>query len=147
MDLRELIDRAMIERLLSRYAQWVDAADVELAEDLTKLFTDDACHDESIVGFGPFNGEREIREAFKSAIPKMSSMHHCTSNVLISFENADNAAAVSSLLYEGMTREGVEVRIKGLFTDKLRRCADNEWRFALRRLSLSAPLETTQARA
>ena len=82
--------------------------------------------------FGTFNGHAGIRKAvFEILYPVWRETHHLTSNLRVSFSDADHAHGVCNVDCMGATKDNVVQMISATYTDDFER-RDGVWKIAKR---------------
>ncbi len=124
-------DKFTIEELIGRYNQSLDQG--RYAD-----FLDCWCEDGVFDGLGgPYVGKAAIR-AFTEGYDeryrlRLNGLKHFTVNI-VSRIDGDRATSSSHLQLVMTGARGVQILFTALYEDELRREADDQWRFARRRL-------------
>ena len=129
----ELESRAALRDLVSDYCIGFDNRD---SDRFMSIWHDDAVWE---IGppFGTFTGHAEISEAVDEILyPFWRETHHLTTNLRISFSDADHASGMSSCDCMGASKEGDIVQIvNASYNDDFVR-RDGIWKIAKRSVTL-----------
>lgn len=86
--------------------------------------------------FGTFEGHEGIREAvFDVLYPVWQETHHLTSNLRVTFQDADHAHGVCNVDCMGATADDVVQMISATYTDDFER-RDGVWKIARRQVEI-----------
>jgi gamma-hexachlorocyclohexane dehydrochlorinase len=86
--------------------------------------------------FGSFMGHEGIHKAAHGVLyPIWRETHHLTSNLRITFSDADHANGVSNVDCMGATKDGVVRMISATYTDAFER-RNREWKIARRTVTM-----------
>jgi hypothetical protein len=123
-------DREAILEVLSRYCHYVDGGE---ADKWAELFTEDGSFARAggsfDIGVGPFSGRAALR---KMASHFRADGLHFSANPVITVDGDE--ATVSSYVLVLQGREHPEVRMSGLYQDRLQK-VDGQWLFSSRHLT------------
>ena len=128
--LRRLEDREEIKALVARYNWVMDDRDLDGIRD---LFTEDVTVGSSD-GVLDSRGRDAVVKMFQGRFEVLGPSLHWAHDHRIWFDDDDNARGLLSLHAE-MTRFGVAAISAIRYEDTYRRCDDDHWRIAARRLS------------
>jgi gamma-hexachlorocyclohexane dehydrochlorinase len=128
----ELESRAALRDLVTDYCQGFDNHDWE-------LFIG-AWHEDAVweIGppFGTFEGHAGIRTAVMDVLyPAWRETHHLTSNLKLSFSDADHAHGVCDVDCMGATADDIVQMISATYTDDFER-RDGVWKIARRQVKI-----------
>ena len=124
----ELESRAALRDLVSDYCIGFDTHDCER---FISIWHADAVWE---IGppFGTFNGHEGIREAVQEILyPVWRETHHLTSNLRLSFDDADHVHSTCDVDCMGATKDDVVQMISATYTDDFER-RDGVWKIAKR---------------
>lgn len=128
----ELESRATLRDLVTDYCQGFDNHDWK---QFIGIWHEDAVWE---IGppFGTFEGHEGIRQAVKEVLyPAWRETHHLTSNLKLSFSDADHARGVCDVDCMGATNDHVVQMISATYTDDFER-RDGVWRIARRQVKI-----------
>ncbi len=128
----ELESRAAMRDLVTDYCQGFDNHDWD---QFISIWHDDAVWE---IGppFGTFEGHAGIRNAvFDVLYPAWRETHHLTSNLRLSFSDADHARGVCDVDCMGATADDVVQMISATYTDDFER-RDGVWKIARRQVKI-----------
>ncbi len=127
-----LVDRQSIVNVLVGYCNALDRMDLD---ELASLFTED-CH----VAYGPDEKlQSRGSAALKSSLERMwrwARTSHHLSNVLVGFDDADNARAASYVLAWHERPDGTTATVFGQYRDRLVR-SGGRWLIAERKMLMN----------
>ncbi len=128
--LQQLVDRAAIQELLTRYAHGVDRRDLNL---VAACFTPDAAYEGSL-GSGTID---VALDALRDRMPRYRTTMHFLTNVLIELDGDRANSETYALVYHRLEGEDEdEDFIVGVrYLDEVTRFADG-WRITRRRTSM-----------
>ena len=124
----ELESRAALRDLVTDYCQGFDSHDWDR---FISIWHEDAVWD---IGppFGVFEGHAGISEAVHEVLyPVWRETHHLTSNLRLTFRDADHARGVCDVDCMGATKDDVVQMISATYTDEFER-RDGVWKIAKR---------------
>ena len=127
------IDKTDFEKIHNLLARYCHVTDCGSAEDIAKLFWEDA-----VLEFnGRFQGTAEIRASYQAWIEKMRNpvegLRHLIYAPVIENEEA-HATASCYFDADGVSKKtGAAIKVRGIYEDKLEK-RGHEWRFAERRI-------------
>jgi len=124
----ELESRAALRDLVTDYCQGFDNHDWN---QFISIWHEDAVWD---IGppFGVFEGHAGISEAVHEVLyPVWRETHHLTSNLRLTFRDADHARGVCDVDCMGATKDDVVQMISATYTDEFER-RDGVWKIAKR---------------
>ena len=128
-----LRERRAIENLLARYAELIDAGDVDgYAEQFARGVVRTDRNPDGYVGA---DGVREMVRRFVTMYDGRPSTKHVVTNIVVEFEHETSAVARSSFtVYQCRPELPLQVVIAGRYTDRLAR-DDDGWYFVERRMT------------
>jgi gamma-hexachlorocyclohexane dehydrochlorinase len=124
----ELESRAALRDLVTDYCQGFDSHDWDR---FISIWHEDAVWD---IGppFGVFEGHAGISEAVHEVLyPVWRETHHLTSNLRLTFRDADHARGVCDVDCMGATKDDIVQMISATYTDDFER-RDGVWKIARR---------------
>lgn len=125
----ELESRAAIQRLLAEYCHGVDKHELDR---FAAVWHPDAS---LVMGepIGDFHGIDEIRHFIREIVweTQLPESHHWTTNMSLSFSDADHADGVSDVLAAGTGPDGRRVSIAATYRDVFER-RGGQWRILRR---------------
>ena len=139
MNLQYALDHLAI---LNRYAAYTYAVDGADEDGYLDCFTEDAVVDlssfkiawaragEALRQFADENGIVRGAENLRKSVGAVN-FHHITANVLVRAIDGDRAQG--SAYFVVFTRDEGKIEHYGRYEDELRKCADGQWRFSVRR--------------
>jgi gamma-hexachlorocyclohexane dehydrochlorinase len=135
-ELDRLASRAAISDLIFNYCHSIDARDVGLFMSIW--------HPDAAWRIGPPYGEprgtREIeRTLVELVLPPVQESHHWATNIVITFEDANHARALSSVHCQRIEVDGSSVLLAANYRDQFER-REGHWRFLERAIDLFTPL-------
>ena len=119
------VDEAGVIDLLSAYAVFYDAGDIDA---LLDLFSPDATYASYL---GSYTGHADLRANFAPLVERYDGAAHMVTNTTVLVTSENEAEAVSYLLAQIQTNDGVAYAFTGTYQDRLER-TDGLWRFKSR---------------
>jgi hypothetical protein len=127
--LRRLLDKDSIVDLVHRYSYCVDH---RLYDEVVELFTEDCTVDYG-PGWPPVRTRAALRQIFGHPEGGFKATSHHNANVLVTFEDDDNATVRASVYAWHEQTDGVTPRLWGYYHDSVIRNPEG-WRIATRQL-------------
>jgi 3-phenylpropionate/cinnamic acid dioxygenase small subunit len=127
--LRRLMDKDSIIDLVHRYSYCVDH---RLYDEVAELFTEDCTVDYG-PGAGPIRTRVALRQMFEHPGAGFKATSHHNANVLVTFEDDDNATVHTSVYAWHERTDGVTPKLWGYYHDSVIRNPEG-WRIATRQL-------------
>lgn len=121
----------VVEGVRATLHAYVQALDDGRTDDIVDTFVPDGVFDSA--GIGTFEGHEALRAAYSSWAP-VRPQRHLTMNTLVTHWTADDAEAVSDVVFLLMGTDGWTVQLVGRYHDVLHN-DDGTWRFRRRTVS------------
>jgi ketosteroid isomerase-like protein len=132
-EIREVIEKAAIMDVLSRYAITVDSGD---ADGFADLFTADAVWEWPALGLR-YEGRPTLRDLAAAIAELLPGGQHVTSNHVITI-GRDHADAICELTCFISRPEKIHTVLQGFYRDRLKK-AGSRWYIAWRRVEVRNP--------
>jgi 3-phenylpropionate/cinnamic acid dioxygenase small subunit len=127
--LRQLVDKDSIVDLVHQYSYCVDH---RLYDEVVDLFTEDCTVDYG-PSWPPVRTRAALRQMFGHPDGGFRATSHHNANVLVTFEDEDNATVRTSVYAWHEQTDGITPRLWGYYHDSVVRASEG-WRIATRQL-------------